>query len=209
MCTRRIGLGLGHQFCAILSLGAWLLFSAECSAQSPIKIVAFGTSNTLGRYVARGSDYPSKLEIALKARSHNVQVINAGRNGDMVAGALARLDTAVPPDTQIAIVEIGVNDRRERNSPAYIQAGLDRIVDRLRARNVEVLVANYFDVSGGPAARGTYFVQFDVARMPASLKIADDPFHHLTAAGYDAVVTRILPAVEALIARVQKRERGH
>ena len=28
----------------------------------------------------------------------------------------------------------------------------------------------------------------DIARMPASLKIPNDPFHHLSAAGYDAVV---------------------
>ena len=209
MCVKRFGWGVGHKICAVLALGALLLFSGACAAQSPIKIVAFGTSNTLGRYVARGQDYPSKLEAALKARGHNVQVINAGRNGDMVAGALARLDSAVPPDTQIAIVEIGVNDRREHSSPAYIQAGLDKIVDRLRERNVEVVVANYFDVSGGPVARGTYFVDFDVAKMPPALKIPDDPFHHLNAAGYDAVVARMVPAVEALIKRVRERERQH
>ena len=99
----------------------------------------------------------------------------------MIAGALARLDSAVPPDTKIAIVEIGVNDRREHNPQSYIQAGLDKIVDKLRERNVEVVVANYFDVSGGPVARGTYFVPFDVAQMPVTLKIPDDPFHHLNA----------------------------
>jgi acyl-CoA thioesterase I len=183
-----------------------LLFSGECAAQSPVKIVAFGTSNTYGRNVARGQDYPSKLEAALKARSHNVQVINAGRNGEMIAGALARLDSAVPPDTQIAIVEVGVNDRREGYALSYIQAGLDKIVDRLRERKIEVLVANYMDVSGGGLARGTYFVSFDVARMPAALKMADDPFHHLTAAGYDVIVARMLPAVESLIKRVHERE---
>ena len=176
-----------------------LLFFGACAAEPSIKIVAFGTSNTLGRYVARGQDYPSKLEAALKARGHNVQVINAGRNGDMTAGALARLDAAVPSDTQIAIVEIGVNDRREHVAPANTQAGLDKIVDRLRERNVEVVVANYFDVSGGPVARGTYFVEFDIAKMPPALKIPDDPFHHLNAAGYDVIVSRIVPAVEALI----------
>ncbi len=206
MSAGRIGLGLGRQIC-LLFLGVLLLLSGECSAQAPIKIVAFGTSNTLGRYVARGSDYPAKLEAALRAKGHNVQVTNAGRNGDMIAGALARLDSAVPVDTQIAIVEFGVNDRREHNSPAYIQASLDKIVDRLRERNIEVVVANYFDVSGGPVARGTYFIDFDVARMPASLKIPDDPLHHLNAAGYDVIVVRLLPAVEALIARVHKRER--
>ncbi len=194
---------------ALSLLAATLLLAAHVSAQAAVKIVAFGTSNTFGRNVARGQDYPAKLEAALKAKGHDVQVINAGRNGDMVVGALARLDAAVPPDTQIAIVEIGVNDRREHISPSYIQAGLDKIVDRLRERNVEVVVANYFDVSGGPIARGTYFVPFDVANMPAALKIPDDPFHHLNAAGYDVIVARLLPAVEALIARVHERERHH
>ena len=95
MSAGRIGLGLGRQIC-LLFLGALLLISGECSAQAPIKIVAFGTSNTLGRHLARGQDYPAKLEAALRAKGHNVQVTNAGRNGDMIAGALARLDSAVP-----------------------------------------------------------------------------------------------------------------
>lgn len=199
----------GRASLGALCLSALLLVCGECTAQSPIKIVAIGTSNTFGRYVARGQDYPSKLEAALKAKGHNVQVINAGRNGDTVAGGLARLDASVPPDTQIAIVEFGVNDRRAGASPASIQNGLDRMVDRLRERNVEVVVANYIDVSGGPLVRGTYFVPFDVSQFPASLKIPEDPLHHLTGAGYDVVVARLLPAVEALIARVEKREREH
>lgn len=188
-------------------LAAMFLLAAHNAAQATIKIVAIGTSNTYGRYVARGQDYPSKLEAALKAKGHDVQVVNAGRNGDTIAGLLARLDGAVPPDTQIAIVEIGVNDRREGYAASYIQAGLDKIVDRLRARKIEVLVANYMDVSGGGLVRGTYFFPFDVARMPATLKMPDDPFHHLTAAGYEAVVARMLPQVESLIARVKEHER--
>lgn len=201
----RIGSGFGYRTCAI-SLACLLLFAGECVAQSVIKIVAFGTSNTYGRNIPRGQDYPSKLEAALNAKGHHVQIINAGRNGETVNGALARLDSAVPLGSHIAIVEIGVNDRRAGVAPAAIQAGLDRIVDRLRERKIEVLVANYIDVSGGPAARGTYFVQFDVSRFPPSYRIAEDPFHHLNAAGYDVLVARMVPAVEALIARVREKE---
>jgi acyl-CoA thioesterase-1 len=191
----------------LLFSAAALLLAEHGAAQATIKIVAIGTSNTYGRDVARGDDYPSKLEAALKAKGYDVRVINAGRNDDTVAGGLARLDAAVPPDTQIAIVEFGVNDRRAGVSSATIQTGLDRIVDRLRERDVEVLVANYLDVSGGGLARGTFFVPFDVSRFPMSLRIADDPNQHLNAAGYDAIVARMLPAVEALIARVRERER--
>jgi len=206
---RGIDFLLSGRICILLFLACLLLISRDATAQSksPIKIVAFGTSNTVGRYVAHGEDYPTKLEAALKGKGFNVQVVNAGRNGDMIAGALARLDTAVPPDTQIAIVEVGVNDRHAGLSPTYIQTGLDKIVDRLRERNIEVLVANYIDVSGGGLSRGTLFVPFNVAQMPASLKMPNDPQHHLTAAGYDVIVARMVRPVEELIARVQQRDR--
>lgn len=197
----------GARWAVPCALAVMLLLAEQVAAQSPIRIVAFGTSNTLGRYVARAETYPAKLEAALKAKAYDVQVVNAGKNGDTVAGGLARLNAAIPAGTQIAIVEFGVNDRRAGVAMAIIQAGLDRIVDRLRERNIEVVVANYIDVTGGPVARGTYFVPFDVGRFPMSLRIADDPYHHLSAAGYDAVVARMLPAVEAQIARVRKRER--
>lgn len=188
-------------------LAATVLLAFHGAALATIKIVAIGTSNTYGRYVARGEDYPAKLEAVLKSRGHDVQVINAGRNGDTIAGGLARLDFAVPPDAHIAIVEFGVNDRRDGVAPGIIQASLGQIVDRLRARNVEVLVANYVDVPGGAKAHGALFVSFDVSQFPASMRMASDPLRHLTPAGYDVIVARMLPAVEALIARVQKRER--
>jgi acyl-CoA thioesterase I len=188
------------------ALAGIVLLTVPAAAQT-IKIVAFGTSNTLGRYVAPTDSYPSKLEAALKAHGHDVHVINAGRNGDTVAGGLARLGTAVPEDTAMAIVEFGVNDRRAGVAPARIQAGLDQIVDRLRERHIQVLVANYMDVTGGPVARGTYFVLFDVAKFSPTFHVANDPYHHLNAAGYDLVVARMLPAVEALIARVKKGDR--
>ena len=191
----------------LCALAGLVLLAEPTAAQATIKIVAFGTSNTFGRNVAPADNYPSKLEAALKGRGHDVQVINAGRNGDTVAGGLARLNAAVPEGTDIAIVEFGVNDRRAGVPPERIQAGLDQIVDRLRERHIQVLVANYMDVTGGGAARGTYFVLFDVSRFPPTFRIADDPYHHLNAAGYDVVVARMLPAVEALIARVKKGDR--
>lgn len=201
ICRMKVALA---RCAALWCLAALVLHAQDAAAQSTIKIVAFGTSNTFGRNVAPTDNYPSKLEAALKGRGHDVQVTNAGRNGDTVAGGLARLNTAVPEGTAIAIVEFGVNDRRAGVAPARIQAGLDQIVDRLRERKIQVLVANYFDVTGGGAARGTYFVLFDVSRFPPQYRIVDDPYHHLNAAGYDAVIARMLPAVEALIARVKK-----
>ena len=181
--------------------------SVAAASADTIKIVAIGTSNTYGRYVQRGEDYPARLEAALKARGYDVRVINAGVNGDTVAAGLARLDSAVPPGTNIAIVEFGVNDRRNGVPPNVIQAGLDKIVDRLRQRKIEVMVANYMDVSGGGLARGTYYFPYDVSRFPMNLRIAEDPEHHLNAAGYELLVARMVPPVESLIKRVRENQR--
>lgn len=193
--------------CLAAAWFAVVLLTAPDTRAATINIVAFGTSTTSGGNVARGEDYPSKLEAALKARGHDVKVTNAGKTGDTVAGAFARLDAAVPQDTHIAIVEIGSNDRRAGFPAAAIQAGLDRIVDRLRERNIEVLIANYMDVTGGGVARGTYFTQIDVSRIPMDFRVADDPYFHLTAPGYEALAKRLLPQVELLIARVKSANR--
>src|ERR1700681_2171415 len=76
-------------------------------------IVTVGASNTYGKGVSRSEAYPAQLEALLRARGYNIRVVNAGINGDTTASMASRLDTVVPADTSIVILQLGGNDRRK------------------------------------------------------------------------------------------------
>ncbi len=187
---------------AILACGA--LAAVQCAAADPIRIVAFGDSQTYGHSVSPSEAYPVKLEAALRAKGYQVSIANEGINGDTSAGALSRLDSAVPQGTAIAIVEFGLNDPRKGFSTATSRANLEAMVARLRDRGVQVLLydatpTSELDVSSAIAARGALYYH----QPPAAPGYrADTKSYHLNAAGYDWLVAQILPQVETLIQRV-------
>lgn len=194
------------QMAAVL-IAAGMVMTAGMAHARTIRIIAFGTSATAGRGISPAQAYPAKLQAALRAKGYDVVVVNQGKYGDTAAGGLARLNSAVPRGTDIAIVEFGINERRLGMDQSAAQSQLDAIVDRLRQRGVEVLVANGFDVSGGAQAHGALYVNFDPGTFPSSMHQPLDPLHHLTAEALDIVAARMLPSVEQLIARVQARGR--
>jgi acyl-CoA thioesterase-1 len=121
--------------CCVVVIVAALL-AAPAAAQT--RVVVVGDSNVAGTAVSSSERYPAQLERALRARGLDVQVANAGQNGDTTSGVLARLDSAVPAGTQVAVLWVGVNDRRRGASPEQIQAGRQRIASALQARGVRV-----------------------------------------------------------------------
>src|SRR5690606_25495572 len=94
----------------LIGLALLVPMSAASAQERPIRIVAFGDSLTAGYGLPPRNAFPTRLEAALKARGHNVTVVNAGVSGDTTAGGLARLDWAVPDDADAVIVELGAND---------------------------------------------------------------------------------------------------
>ena len=163
------------------------------AAAQPVQISAIGDSNIAGRWVSSWEAYPAKLEAALRAKGFDVHVVNHGINGDTTEGVLARLDAAAPAGTQVAIVWIGVNDRKAGVPQPTIRANRQAIVGRLRARGIEVLS---FDNDPGADMRGN-----------PQYTVPNDPQRHLNAAGYDVLVARTLGQVAALVQRAQQK--GH
>jgi acyl-CoA thioesterase I len=129
-------LRLGLAVVALLSMCA---AAVEASAAS-IMIVAVGASNTSGWGVAQGSAYPEQLQILLRAKGVDAQVINAGRPLDTTGGMLGRIDQAVPNGTRIAILQPGGNDLRFLGSREQRSANIAAMASRLRARNIQVIV---------------------------------------------------------------------
>jgi acyl-CoA thioesterase I len=112
--------------------------SADAQAQA-VRIVALGASNTYGKGVARGQDYPAHLQGLLKQKGVNAVVTNAGINGDTTGGMLARLGSAVPAGTQIVILQPGGNDRRQ-GQEGQRAGNIAKMRSQLAARSVKVVV---------------------------------------------------------------------
>lgn len=106
----------------------------------PLTIVAIGASNTTGFGVGEQNAYPAVLQALLRKKGIAANVINAGVNGDVTAGMLRRIDSAVPNGTDIVILQPGGNDLRFFGTKAARAANVAAMVKRVRARGMRVIV---------------------------------------------------------------------
>jgi acyl-CoA thioesterase-1 len=188
-------------------------------ATDPLRIVALGDSLTAGLGLAEGDAFPVKLQNTLRAKGHNIEVINAGVSGDTVSGGLARLDWSVPNGTAAVILELGANDALRAVDPAVIRKALEAMIVQLRERKIPVLLAgmraprnlgaDYVAAFDGiyPDLANAYdlvFYPFFLDGVATDAKLNQGDGIHPNAAGVDLIVARILPAVEELIARAKK-----
>ncbi len=173
----------------------------------PIRIVAFGDSNTAGFRVSNKNAYPAQLERALRAKGYEVSVLNSGISGDTSSMGLSRFDRAIPDGTNIAIVFFGRNDLRWGVAPEKLRANIDTIMKKLRARNIQILLIGMrtFDMSQIAAANGAlYYPDFfdsvsnDGEKNPKYTLILD-PVQHLNSDGYAIVVSKLAPIVESML----------
>jgi acyl-CoA thioesterase I len=189
------------------------------AADTPIKIVALGDSLTAGYNLPASAAFPVKLERALRAKGHVVEVANAGVSGDTASGGLARLDWSVPDGTAAVIVELGANDMLRGIDSKVTQRALEEIVRRLTERRIVVLVAGMraipnlgIDFASGfetiyPEIASKYdalLYPFFLDGVAGDAKLNQRDGLHPTAAGIDVIVGGILPKAEELIARVRR-----
>lgn len=208
---------------ALVMIWAGMQNSAEAVEPKPVRIVAFGDSLTAGYGVAADAAFPAKLAVALKAKGHAVEIVNAGVSGDTASGGLARVDWSVSDDTDAVILELGANDALRGIDPKVTRNALDGILKKLKARNIPVLLAGMraprnmgpeyaaaFDPIFPELAEqyGVLFYPFFLDGVAADTKLNQADGIHPTAAGVDIIVARILPKVEELIAQVRKRQGG-
>jgi acyl-CoA thioesterase-1 len=109
-----------------------VLFGGTAQAAT---VVALGASNTLGKGVSPSQAYPAQLKVLLRAKGLNVNVINAGINGDTTGGMLARLHNVVPKGTSVVVLQPGGNDRR-KGAPDQTS----EIQSRLHAMGIRVVL---------------------------------------------------------------------
>ena len=193
---------------------------AQMVFAQPVTILALGDSLTAGLGLAASEAFPAKLEAALQGQGHDARIINAGVSGDTAQAGLARLDWALTDEVDAVIVELGANDALRGLDPAQAESALDGILTKTAARKLPVLLAGM----QAPRNLGAeYGARFDAiyARLAAKHGALLYPFFldgvaadpalnqpdglHPTAQGVDVIVTRMVPSVVSLIAKVDQK----
>ncbi|MGJ4931356.1 GDSL-type esterase/lipase family protein [Bradyrhizobium sp. HKCCYLS2038] len=154
-----------------------VLFAAcglmAATAADAAEVVALGASNTYGKGVNRGEDFPAQLEAMLRGKGVQVSVANAGINGDTTGGMLSRFDGAVDGSTRVLVLQPGGNDAR-------------RGVGDQRAGNVSAIMAK-------AAQRRIKVVMVENGMLRGLPHQVDG--QHLTPDGYRMLAAALLPRV--------------
>ena len=189
-------------------------------AAREVTLLALGDSLTAGYGLQPSDAFPVKLEAALRAKGHDVRVVNAGVAGDTALDGYSRLDWALSEEVDAVIVELGANDALRGLPPSQAEQALDRLLARLAEKRLPVLLAGmrappnlgpeYQAAFDGMYQRlaekhGTLLYPFFLDGVAADTKLNQADGMHPNPAGVDVIVTRILPSVEDLLKRVQPR----
>ncbi len=195
--------------------------SATAAPPLPTTIVAFGDSLTAGYGVKTSESFPAQLQMALEAKGHKVAILNAGVSGDTTSGGLERLDWALDPKPDAVILELGANDALRGIDPKVPRENLDKMLASLKAKGIPVLLTGMRAPNNWGADYAKNFdaifpdlaAKYAVPLYPFFLEgVALDPSFtqsdglHPTDKGVAEIVKRILPDVEALVARVGQNE---
>lgn len=228
MARVRPAYGAGLAALKAAAAGAALLAAAAAgsaaAAAETVTIAALGDSLTHGYGLAPEDAFPVRLEAWLRARGHDVEVMNAGVSGDTTRGGLSRLDWTLTPEVDAVIVELGGNDLLRGIDPASSRENLDAILAELDRRGLPALIAglpapgNYgpefkrdFDAMFPELAErwGAIHVENFMAGLgaaedrKAAMALMQDDGIHPNPRGVAAIVETIGPAVERLIARAR------
>ena len=195
-------------------------FNPASAIAKPLRILALGTSLTQGYNLPPGTDFTAVLESRLKSAGYDVAVVNAGVSGDTSADGLARLDWALAEPYDAAIVEFGSNDALRGLAVSDMQANVDAVITKLKAKGLAVLLtgmkaprnmgkdyAAAFDAVYPALAKkqDVLFYPFFLDGVAADLSLNQADGIHPNEKGTQVIVTRMLPFVEKLIAQVKAK----
>ena len=183
-----------------------------------VRILILGDSLTAGYGLSAAEGFQAVMQAALRARGHDVTLLDAAVSGDTTAGGRARLDWALADGADAVFVELGANDGLRALPVKEMEANLTAILDVLAAKRVPTLVSGML---APPNLGEDYFRQFaqvfqTLGQRPglifdpfflegiAGEAALNQPDHiHPNAQGVKKEVARLMPQFERLIGEVQ------
>jgi acyl-CoA thioesterase-1 len=201
----------------VLGLGATLVgLEATAAVAKPVVVTVLGDSITAGLGLPARDALPAQLQATLERLGVKAVVRGAGVSGDTSGGGLARVDFSVGPDTTVCVVALGGNDLLQGADPSRTKANLRRIIDRLKARGIKVVLAGV----RAPALIGASYAREFTNLYPSLARETGVSYHpdfvtgvvgvprlmqrdgiHPNAAGARIVAERLAPTVAAALRR--------
>lgn len=182
------------------------------------RLLMLGDSLTAGYGLGPDETFPARLKAALHAQGLRVDIINGGVSGDTTRGGLARLDWALGTHPDAVILELGANDGLRGIPPQQIYANLARVLRRLKARDIPVLLTG---MVAPPNLGREYGAEFNAVfpRLAERFQVPFYPFFlegvaakpglnqkdgvHPNARGIEVIVQGILPLVTDLVKQLK------
>ncbi len=150
-----------------LWLAAVVAMTGAAAGAAPAKLIlAFGDSLTAGYQLRPGDGFAPQLEVALRAKGHDVRVHNAGVSGDTTTQGRARLNwvlAGLKAKPDLVILELGANDMLRGAPVAAAKANLDAMLTQFAHAGVPVVLAG---MRASPNLGRDYARDFD-AMYPA------------------------------------------
>ena len=120
----------------IALLGLTISMSLVPSVHADTKtILVFGDSLSDGFMLKRSEAYPALLAKKLRAAGLDFSVTNASASGGTTDGGLERLPPHLKHRIDILVLELGINDVFHGLAVEEIQNNLQKIIDKVKARN--------------------------------------------------------------------------
>ena len=131
---------LAHLVAALSILGAHAASSATPTSSGMKTILVLGDSLSDGFQLKRSEAYPALIANKLRDAGLNLQVTNASATGGTTEGGLERVPAHLKRKIDIFVLELGINDAFRGVPVEQIQNNLQQIIDRVKARNLDVRV---------------------------------------------------------------------
>ena len=112
-----------------------IVFAQPATATETKTILVFGDSLSDGFMLKRSEAYPALLARKLRGAGLNFLVTNASASGGTTFGGLERLPPHLTHKIDILILELGINDAFRGVPIDQIQNNLQKIIDKVKARN--------------------------------------------------------------------------
>jgi acyl-CoA thioesterase-1 len=121
----------------LLTATATLCAASPATAAEPRTVVFFGDSLTAGYGLDDPADeaYPALIQKKITAAHLPWRVVNAGLSGETSSGGLRRVEWILRQPVDAFVLALGANDGLRGIEPRISRANLQRIIDRVRAKN--------------------------------------------------------------------------